>query len=59
MALLATDLVVGFSNAEYRDGSLEDADTYAEQNVRVATGQTEYDSYDMWIVVGKDDALHD
>ena len=48
-----------FPDAEYRDGSLEDADTDAEQNVRVATGQTEYDSYDMWIVVGKDDALHD
>ena len=25
----------------------------------VAAGQDEYDSYDAWIVVGKDDALHD
>ena len=28
-------------------------------DVKIAAGQQEYDSYDAWIVVGKDDALHD
>ena len=28
-------------------------------DVKITAGQDEYDSYDVWIVVGKDDALHD
>ncbi len=48
-----------FPEAEYRSGSLEDADAEADANIKVAAGQAEYDSYDVWIVVGKDDALHD
>lgn len=48
-----------FPEAEYRSGSLEDADAEADANIKVAAGQTEYDAYDVWIVVGKDDALHD
>lgn len=48
-----------FSDAEYQTGSLLDVDPDADTNVKVAAGQTEYDSYDVWIVVGKDDALHD
>ena len=48
-----------FPDADYLTGSLRDADADVDTNVRVATGQKEYDSYDVWIVVGKDDALHD
>ena len=48
-----------FPKAEYRSGSLVDADAEADANIKVASGQTEYDTYDVWIVVGKDDALHD
>lgn len=48
-----------FPDADYLTGSLRDADADVDINVRVAAGQKEYDSYDVWIVVGKDDALHD
>ena len=48
-----------FPDADYLTGSLRDADADVDTNVRVAAGQKEYDSYDVWIVVGKDDALHD
>ena len=44
-----------FPNAEYREGSLEES----KNNIKVANDQTEYETYDVWIVVGKDDALHD
>ena len=48
-----------FPNAEYREGSLEESDPESKNNIKAANDQTEYDTYDVWIVVGKDDALHD
>ena len=48
-----------FPNAEYREGSLEESDPESKNNIKAAKDQTEYDTYDVWIVVGKDDALHD
>ena len=38
---------------------VQDEELALSDNVKVAAGQDEYDSYDAWIVVGKDDALHD
>ena len=46
-------------NAEYREGSLEESDPESKNNIKAAKDQTEYETYDVWIVVGKDDALHD
>ena len=48
-----------FPNAEYREGSLEESDPESKNNIKAAEDQTEYETYDVWIVVGKDDALHD
>ena len=48
-----------FPNAEYREGSLEESDPESKNNIKTANDQTEYETYDVWIVVGKDDALHD
>lgn len=41
-----------FPSAEYLAGELK-------ESITVADGQDEYDSYNIWVVVGKDDALHD
>ncbi len=43
-----------FPTLKVQDGELALSD-----KIEVAAGQDEYDSYDAWIVVGKDDALHD
>lgn len=48
-----------FPNAEYREGSLEESDPESKNNIKAAKDQIEYETYDVWIVVGKDDALHD
>ena len=48
-----------FPNAEYREEGLDSADPNADTNVKIPDSQKKYDSYDIWIVVGKDDALHD
>ena len=48
-----------FPNAEYREGSLEESDPESKNNIKAASDQTEYETYEVWIVVGKDDALHD
>ena len=48
-----------FPNAEYREGSLEESDPESKNNIKAAKDQTEYETYDVWILVGKDDALHD
>ena len=48
-----------FPNAEYREGSLEESDPESKNNIKAASDQTEYETYYVWIVVGKDDALHD
>ena len=48
-----------FPNAEYREGSLEESDPESKNNIKAAKDQKEYETYDVWIVVGKDDALHD
>ena len=48
-----------FPNAEYREGSQEESDPESKNNIKAASDQTEYETYDVWIVVGKDDALHD
>lgn len=48
-----------FPNAEYREGSLEESDPESKNNIKAASDQTEYETYDVWIVVGKDYALHD
>ena len=48
-----------FPNAEYREGSLEESDPESKNNIKAAKDQTESETYDVWIVVGKDDALHD
>lgn len=38
---------------------LEESDQESKNNIKAAKDQTEYETYDVWIVVGKDDALHD
>lgn len=48
-----------FQNAEYREEGLDSADPNADTNVKIPDSQKKFDSYDIWIVVGKDDALHD
>ena len=48
-----------FPNAEYCEGSLEESDPESKNNIKAAKDQTEYETYDVWILVGKDDALHD
>ena len=48
-----------FPNAEYREGGLDSADPNVDTNVKVPDSQKKFDSYDVWIVVGNDDALHD
>lgn len=48
-----------FPNAEYREGGLDSADPNADTNVKIPDSQKKFDSYDVWILVGKDDALHD
>ena len=44
-----------FPNAEYREEGLDNADP----NVKIPDSQKKFDFYDVWILVGKDDALHD
>ena len=48
-----------FPNAEYREEGLDSADPNADTNVKIPDSQKKFDSYDIWIVVGKDDALRD
>ena len=48
-----------FPNAEYREGGLDSADPNADTNVKIPDSQKKFDFYDVWILVGKDDALHD
>lgn len=48
-----------FPNAEYREEGLDSADPNADTNVKIPDSQKKYDFYDVWILVGKDDALHD
>ena len=48
-----------FPNAEYREEGLDSADPNADTNVKIPDSQKNFDSYDVWILVGKDDALHD
>ena len=48
-----------FPNAEYCEGGLDSVDPDADTNVKIPNSQKKFDSYDVWIVVGKDDALHD
>ena len=48
-----------FPNAEYREEGLDSADPNADTNVKIPDSQKKFDSYDVWIVVGKDDAPHD
>lgn len=48
-----------FPNAEYRTGGLDSVDPNADTNVKIPDSQKKFDSYDVWIVVGQDDALHD
>lgn len=48
-----------FPNAEYREEGLDSADPNADTNVKIPDSQKKFDFYDVWIVVGKDDALHD
>ena len=48
-----------FPNEEYCDGGLDSADPDADTNVKIPDSQKKFDSYDVWIVIGKDDALHD
>lgn len=38
---------------------LEESYPESKNNIKAANDQTEYETYDVWIVVGKDDALHD
>ena len=54
-----TGVYVLFPNAEYREEGLDSADPNADTNVKIPDSQKKFDSYDIWIVVGKDDALHD
>ena len=46
-------------NAEYREEGLDSADPNADTNVKIPDSQKKFDFYDVWILVGKDDALHD
>lgn len=48
-----------FPNAEYREEGLDSADPNADTNVKIPDSQKKFDSYDVWILVGKDDVLHD
>ena len=48
-----------FPNAEYREEGLDSADPNADTNVKIPDSQKKLDSSEIWIVVGKDDALHD
>lgn len=48
-----------FPNAEYREEGLDSADPSADTNVKIPDSQKKFDFYDVWILVGKDDALHD
>lgn len=48
-----------FTNAEYREEGLDSADPNADTNVKIPDSQKKFDFYDVWILVGKDDALHD
>ena len=48
-----------FPNAEYREEGLDSADPNADTNVKIPDSQKKFDFYDVWILVGKDDALHD
>lgn len=48
-----------FPNAEYREEGLDSADPNADINVKIPDSQKKFDFYDVWILVGKDDALHD
>lgn len=48
-----------FPNAEYREEGLDSADPNADTNVKIPDSQNKFDFYDVWILVGKDDALHD
>lgn len=48
-----------FPNAEYREEGLDSADPNAGTNVKIPDSQKKFDFYDVWILVGKDDALHD
>ena len=48
-----------FPNAEYREEGLDSADPNAATNVKIPDRQKKFDFYDVWILVGKDDALHD
>lgn len=45
-----------FPNAEYREEGLDSADPNADTNVKIPDSQKKFDSYDIWIVVGKDAA---
>ena len=44
---------------EYREEGLDSADPNADTNVKIPDSQKKFDFYDVWILVGKDDALHD
>ena len=48
-----------FPNAEYREEGLDSADPNADTNLKIPDSQKKFDFYDVWILVGKDDALHD
>lgn len=48
-----------FPNAEYREEGLDSADPNVDTNVKIPDSQKKFDFYDVWILVGKDDALHD
>ena len=48
-----------FPNAEYREEGLDGADPNAGTNVKIPDSQKKIDFYEVWILVGKDDALHD
>lgn len=48
-----------FPNAEYREEGLDSVDPNADTNVKIPDSQKKFDFYDVWILVGKDDALHD
>ena len=48
-----------FFAAEYREEGLDSADPNADTNVKIPDSQKKFDFYDVWILVGKDDALHD
>ena len=48
-----------FPTAEYREEGLDSADPNADTNVKIPDSQKKFDFYDVWILVGKVDALHD